>query len=728
MKKEISEKSHLAPTTLTLRDLSIPVKYTRELFRYFFLIVTVLFFTGCHDTSTPKKGAAGISKPVIFENEFPKTFFFRQTEVIENYMDYEAWEDEFDGLMGIMGKALNEEKEDRTKKSIAYYSQFKKDNPDKIVLLHYNGNACDPRYETGKFFDGHWLYHNGVRIAEDLPESWNVSKVKVEDASLFSEYTGREFDRKEDVAIVKLDDNGKPDWFYCEQAVIRDIDYENNVLTIARAQYRTRARSFEKGKAMIAAHVIEGPWGGDHNNLMWYYNHSTECPKDAKGKNCADIFSEIIADRFKPGGDLYYYDGIELDVLFRYLFHHSYCYLQNWGEGKKVQPDCNGDGIGDMGVINGIDTYEKGVAEFVRKTRKKLEKVRPGILFMADAGYKTQRSFNYLNGVETEGYGKVEEEGVLNWSHLVNIHGFWNSNYYKPNFSYLNHRLHVDRWATHRVAFSSAMYSGSAICQSTSPPRNPDGTYAAYDEFVKGEENELAWMGEPKGPAVHLVLEEKDLIDGEKPSKKLLKNVVMKEGTASLHNNKLVLKGDGKSGQISFIIPDVAIPTNEFTLKINSTCEPMKEYYPEMARIVSIIPVDKEGNSILDSYEWWFNHKDRRWGYINDKPFTNYFFFHHLPVQKTDVKVIIESTEPVFIESLQVFAAPDAMYREFEKGLVITNPGLHPYIFDLPKLSPENSYRRIKGTESQDIETNNGKPVSEKVTLEKHDALFLIKE
>jgi len=134
------------------------------------------------------------------------------------------------------------------------------------------------------------------------------------------------------------------------------------------------------------------------------------------------------------------------------------------------------------------------------------------------------------------------------------------------------------------------------------------------------------------------------------------------------------------------------------------------------------------GNSILDSYEWWFNHKDRRWGYINDKPFTNYFFFHHLPVQKTDVKVIIESTEPVFIESLQVFAAPDAMYREFEKGLVITNPGLHPYIFDLTKLSPGNSYRRIKGTESQDIETNNGKPVSEKVTLEKHDALFLIKE
>ncbi len=677
---------------------------------------------GCQKNQNPDTNLT------ILKNEFPRAFFFRQTEGIDRYLDYQAWKNEFDGLMGIMGKALQEEKAVLTDKSVAYYTQFKKDHPEKLVLLHYNGNARDVRYESGEFFDGHWLYHNGTKIAGDLPEQWNYSKVKVEDASLFQEYTGRFFDRKEDVAIVRLDENEKPDWSYCEQAIIRDIDYENNMLTIARAQFNTSAKSFEKGKAMIAAHVIEGPWNGPQNNIMWYYNHSTACPKDAQGRNCSDVLSEYIANKFKPGGDLHHYDGIELDVLFRTLFYPSYGYLQDWGAGKKLEPDCNGDGKSDMGIIDGVNTYEKGVAEFVRKTRKKLDMVRPGILFMADAGYKTQRSFKYLNGVETEGYGKVHDDEPLLWSHLINVHGFWNENAEKPNFSFLNHRLHVDRMATHRVAFSSAMYTGSALCQSTSPPRNPDGTFGIYDELVKGEENELAWLGKPEAAAVHLVLEEEDMLVGERPSNGLTGKMVMKQGNAEIKNGKLVLNGDAKSDQIRFIIPDVTIPDHEFTLKITSTCEPIKKYYPEIARIVTIRPVDKQGKSIIDDYEWWFNYKDRRWGYINDKPYTNYFFFHYLSPKQIDIEVSIESTEPVYIESMQLFAGADVMYRVFEKGLVITNPGLQDYTFDLSKIAPGNQYRRIKGTVYQDRETNNGKPVGDRITLGKHDALFLVKK
>jgi len=89
-------------------------------------------------------------KPAILKEEYPKAFFFRQTESIENYIGYDDWSKEFCGLMGIMGKALAEEKGDRTKRSTAFYSRFKREHPDQIVLLHYNGNACDPRYETRK--------------------------------------------------------------------------------------------------------------------------------------------------------------------------------------------------------------------------------------------------------------------------------------------------------------------------------------------------------------------------------------------------------------------------------------------------------------------------------------------------------------------------------------------------------------------------------------------------
>ncbi len=662
------------------------------------------------------------TKPLILGNEYPKAFFFRQTESIESYIDYDHWDSEFSGLMGVMGKALAEEKSSRTSRSAAFYSKFKKEHPEQVVLLHYNGNACDPRFDTGNFFAGHWLYHNGTKITEDLPENWSLSTVRVEDAGLFSEYVGRFFDRKEDVVIVRLDEQGKPDWFCAEQAVVREVDYEKNTLSIARAQYNTRARAFEKGKAMISAHVVEGPWPRS-SNLMWFYNHSTACPKDENGRNCGDVLSDLIAERFRPGGQLCRYDGIELDVLFRYLFHHSYAYIQDWGPGKPRQPDCDGDGEGDMGIIDGVDTYENGVAEFVRKTRVKLDEVRPRIIFQADAGYSTQRSFGFMNGVETEGYGKVED-GVINWTDIMNVHGFWNENSCKPVFSYLNHRLREQDWSVHRVAFSSSVYTGSAVCQATSPPRNPDGSYGVFDELVKGREKELAWLGKPEGPPVHLVHSEKDLIDGATPSQSLLSNIRMEKGTAEIAGGTLVMKGEGNK-DISFVVPGISLPSKEFTLFIRSSCDSIKAYYPELARIITVRPVDENGNSLIDDTEWWFRHRDRRWGYSNSKPFDNYFFFHEIPVTYADIEVTCESSEPVRLQSIQLYAAPDAMYRIFENGIVMTNPGLRPRSFDLKKISPGRKYRRLSATECQDAETNNGQPAGDCIILGRHDALFL---
>ncbi len=647
-------------------------------------------------------------------------------ESIENYLDYNAWSQEFNGLMGIMGKALREEKANRTPKCTAYYSQFKKEHPDQTVLLHYNGNACDPRFETEKFYDGHWLYLDGIPLAADLPEEYNISKIKVEDASTFVEFTGREFDRQEDVAIVRLDDDGKPDWSYCEQATIRAIDYENNVLTVARGCYKSGPKSFEKGKAMVAAHVIEGPWNSRQCNLMWFYNHSSACPRDEQGRQCSDVLSEVLAERFQPGGELFHYDGFELDVLFRYLKHHSYAYLQNWGAGMERQPDCNGDGIGDMGIFDGVDTYEKGVAEFVRKTREKLDAVRPDIIFQADAGYSCQRSFDYLNGVETEGYGALED-GVLNWSHLINLHGFWNANSCAPAMSYLNHRLPIDRRATHRIAFAASVFTGSALCQASSPPRNPDGSYGIFDELVKGEENKLAWLGAPQAPAVHMVHETEDLIDGKQPTEALLEKIEMKKGTASIEDGKWMLKGESGEDAIVFTIPNIKLPNDEFTLQMRASCEPMQDYYPEQARIVTIRPLDTNGNVLLDDTEWWFKHKDRRWAHINHKPFDNYLFFHKVPGDNVHIEVHIESTEPVAIESLQLFPASDAMYRLFENGIVLSNPGLHPWTFPISQIAPGNRYRRLKRSERQDTETNNGQAVGDEVVLTKHDALFLVK-
>lgn len=113
--------------------------------------------------------------------------------------------------------------------------------------------------------------------------------------------------------------------------------------------------------------------------------------------------------------------------------------------------------------------------------------------------------------------------------------------------------------------------------------------------------------------------------------------------------------------------------------------------------------------------------------WLNDRPFESTFFFRGIKSPKVNLALRIEGPEPVTIERLTAHAAADAMYRLFEHGLVLANPGLSPYTFDLHAISPDRSYVRLRATPGQDAATNSGRPVAGKVTLEPRDALFLIR-
>jgi hypothetical protein len=63
------------------------------------------------------------------------------------------------------------------------------------------------------------------------------------------------------------------------------------------------------------------------------------------------------------------------------------------------------------------------------------------------------------------------------------------------------------------------------------------------------------------------------------------------------------------------------------------------------------------------------------------------------------------------------------MYREYERGVVLVNPGPRPYRFPLARLFPGRNYRRLKGR--QDPAVNSGAPVGAEVELGPRDALFL---
>ncbi|MHC4675925.1 MAG: hypothetical protein ACYTBZ_25830, partial [Planctomycetota bacterium] len=87
----------------------------------------------------------------------------------------------------------------------------------------------------------------------------------------------------------------------------------------------------------------------------------------------------------------------------------------------------------------------------------------------------------------------------------------------------------------------------------------------------------------------------------------------------------------------------------------------------------------------------------------------------------------IEGSAPVYLADLSLHAYPDTMLREFEKGLVLANPSLRPFTFNLAELVPGKYFRRLQGSSKQDPQTNDGGKVGDAVVIPPRDGLFLIR-
>lgn len=292
----------------------------------------------------------------VLKDGYPRAFFFRATEgpPARANPDYDRWNADFSRLLGIMGKCLDEEVLGRQQNNPRFFSRFKEEHPRQAVLLHLNGNARDPRFEASEFFAGHWIYRQPATILNDVPAESGQTTIKVSDARLFRVKMGRYANRNDDIALFGLAPEGTHDWYHSEQVQLISVDAQQNTIEVRRAQYGTRARAFKAGAARAVAHQVEGPWG-QRNNLMWYYNYATHCPRDKQGRTAADRYIDDIARWFSTEGILGAYDGLEFDVL----FHNT-------------RGDTDGDGAEDNGVVDGVNHYGLGVVDFVRRLRERM--------------------------------------------------------------------------------------------------------------------------------------------------------------------------------------------------------------------------------------------------------------------------------------------------------------------------------------------------------------------
>lgn len=693
--------------------------------RISFLIFIILLSNSCiknrKSDESPGNIYEELQKLDIFSDAYPKAFFFRASENANS--SYDVWDTNFSRLSGIMGKVLHEEVKNR-EKSLNYFQQFKKNHPNQLVLLHFNGNARDPLFQAKSFYAGHWLYFEGTTIRSDLTDKDKTTTLKVNNARLFKMKTGTGRPHPDEIGICRLNENNLPDWNYSEQVKLIGVDYFENTITVERGCFGTLKKTFSAGKAYAAAHVMEGPWGSHENKkgetvdnpMLWYYNFATNAPKDQLGRICYDVLADDIGKRFLPGGELESFDGIEFDVLHHDLKHHSYAYLD-----PDRQPDCDGDTKPDSGIKNGISYYGIGAFLFCKKLRDILGKDK---LILAD-GYseKHVRAFPWLNGIESEGWPIARDTLLEDWSGGINRHLFWDQNGYKPTFNYINHR-----WWTkeppiniNRLILAATVFTNSVYAASGSKPFGRERNRAAenfgdekmilYDEIVMGTENNKQWLGQPVGNIVRLAKHVENIVSGFE---------LEGEGVIiTQQDNAIVVNPDKNRNDINLKIKNIKCPQSDLLLLMKARGLPLRNYPVGVGRLIKA-SVD---NSLVTNS---LKHDFMSW--MNENSFESEFHFSNIKPGKTEINIFIEGNEQVHIESLELYAAPHIVYREFENGLVIANLSHESVKVNLSKIFPRNNFKRLQATVFQDVKTNNGEPIKGELILPARDALFLIKD
>jgi len=673
-------------------------------------------------------GAQSPDRLDILQAGYPRAFFFRQSEKLarSQSLTFEQWERTFIRLGGIEGKVFDEEIPDTSARNIDLFTRFKKRHPEQLVLVHYNGQSRDPRYNTEAFFAGHWLYHAGCRLIRDVPANEDVSILHVEDPQLFLTNIGRYGSKNEDLVICALTSDDKPDYSRAEQLELVAKDRENKTLTVRRGAFGTNPLKWKKNQSYVAAHVTGGPWGR-RSNLLWLYNFSLGCPRDSQGRTCADILVDDIALQFEPGGSVELLDGIQLDILRHFIY--------NFRGIRAVHTDA--DGKRDDNNFDADNAYGRGVYEFCRSLKKRLGDNK---LLLADGGLPNQRAFGIVNGIESEGWPHLHDMDINNWSTGINRHRFWHTRTAEPVFHYVNHKyvkrapetprsqmLRSIPLDTTRLVLAACQMMDAVFTTFATVQPEPGEEMGVHDELRMGTARRNNWLGKPLTPPIQLALDSEDLLAGEGKAinEQFLKR--LHSGNTAiqrLERSVLAIKihcTDTDAYLMQFTLANIPLASKDVVLRFHVRAEPVPDCPPAMARYVKVAcrlaGKTKQENPLSQSLLTW---SDSRW-------FEATFYFRDLKRGIYSFDFNVDGTAPVYLSNITLHAHPDVMLREFEHGLVLANPSLEPFEFNIDKLSPGKKYRRLQGSPNQDPQTNDGSKVGDSVIIPPRDGLFLVK-
>ncbi|WP_443938418.1 hypothetical protein [Pedobacter sp. MW01-1-1] len=656
---------------------------------------------------TNKALSTPLSAKDLLIDKFPKAFNFRKPEQVNEKTDFTTWEQANTRMDGIFGKVLNEELSQlKTAYSQNFFNRYALNNPTKLVVLHFNGRGRNPDWEMDRFFAGHWMYAEGCKPTQNITEQ--DTEIAVPSTQYFeTNYGLHEAKKNDDIVFVPLDDKGNKIWEDAEQ--VKLVAIENGKIKVLRGQYGTKARKFIAEKTYLAPHIVEGPWGPITNNLMWAYNYATTCPKDKNGKQCTDILLAEMTSWFRPDGILFAFNGIQFDVspwdVKRAFF-------------KRVA-DVNNDGKKDGGYINDRNVYGEGVLNFYTKLKQNLGTNK---LVVADGGLDdSQRAVHTINGMEAEGFCSWNDV-YKEFSKPVNFFRYWSKFGLEDQLSYITHK---DKDASNfleaknreRMVIATAQCLG--ISFNTGAGTTIQGnskTTELIDELQKGEEKIAHWLGKPIGKMIELGRTIQP-ITFALPQAKIESNDFSISTTSTNIRLKALQKDRSES---TCTIKNVPLPKGDILLYFDAkTAQSIPGFTDDVPRHISIK---------LNGRNPEENTADRVLNYVNAKDFSACgFYFRNAGDVTCQIEITLEGNTDIELKNFKIVNYPQVLAREFENGLVLVNPSLNDFTFDLNELFPNKKFKRIKATINQKNENNTGEAVQDKVTVSKLNGLFLEK-
>lgn len=308
-------------------------------------------------TSARERNPSG--QKSVFRYEYPAYLAFRGEMNRLTRTDRRAWVESVDSAAGFMKKFISEELEIDPQMAVRA-NTYAAEHSEKLALLHLNGEA---RRIWGhpevleRYFPGHWVYQPGAVVAEKL--SAEDTEVRVADVTPFlgPGYPDQRATPKRylplQVLLVRLGPDGERLWYESEYAEIVSVDRQQGLLVLKRGLYGTRPLDFAAGKAYVAP-LAGGVWGGQ---VMWFYNLSSACPQDRRGRRANECYADEIVSWFGPDGRLSAFDGIAFDV--------NYFDVSERG----AQWDVDNNGTADGGWIAGRNVWEEGDLAFLARPR-----------------------------------------------------------------------------------------------------------------------------------------------------------------------------------------------------------------------------------------------------------------------------------------------------------------------------------------------------------------------